>query len=642
MKQIPARQLALGLAALAALLRPAPVRAQTQLAAAATLEQLRGLSLEQLGQVQVTSVLKAPESVSDAPAAIYVITHEDIVRSGATTIPEILRLAPNLEVAQLNATSYAISARGFNVGFNAAFSNKLLVLIDGRSVYTPMFGGVYWDMQGVPPADIERIEVISGPGATLWGANAVNGVVNIITRPSADTLGGRVTVGIGNFQRHDLLQYGGRVSPELSYRVYGMFDGFSAYPQANGQTANDAWNRPQGGFRIDWTPQNDTVSLQGDVFDATERPGDSARGGNLTAHWRHQFQDGSSLQLLTYYDNAQRFTNNNGGFWVDTYDLEVQHNFRLGSWNEIVWGAGERAISYAVNNTPGVRFVPARQTLNLANVFIQDTISLTPRLKLTLGLKLEDEPYAGVQLMPSARLGWKVTDSILLWTAVSRAVRSPTPLDQGIQEFAGTTDILNGSTQFRPETLTSYEIGTRVQLGARASFSISGFFNSYDALRSINPGAPGAGALFQFGNRVAADVYGVEAWGSYQVTDWWRLSAGVSAQHEDVRFLSGSTQVGGLAFIANDPNHQASLHSSMTLGDGVTFDAFLRTVGMLSHPEVPGYVELNARLGWTVTSWLTLSLSGFNLLHAYHVEFVNPGVSTAVPRTVYAQAAFRF
>ena len=224
---------------------------------APTVDRLQDLSLEDLANLTVTSVSKRGEPLAEAPSSIFVITHDDIARSGAASVPEMLRLAPNLEVAQLNSTSYAISARGFNAGFNASFSNKLLVLIDGRSVYTPMFGGVYWDMQAVPPADIERIEVSSGPGATLWGANAVNGVVNIITRPTADTLGGRVTVGVGNFQRHDLLQYGGRVSPELSYRVYGMFSGFSAYPQANGQSANNAWNRPQGGFRIDWTPPND-------------------------------------------------------------------------------------------------------------------------------------------------------------------------------------------------------------------------------------------------------------------------------------------------------------------------------------------------------------------------------------------------
>jgi iron complex outermembrane receptor protein len=640
----PARQLALGTTVAATLLSPALVRAQpVQFAADQTLEHLRGLSIEQLGEVQVTSVSKTPEAVSDAPAAIYVITHQDIVRSGATTIPEILRLAPNLEVAQLNANSYFITARGFNARYNASFSNKMLVLIDGRSVYTPMFGGVYWDMQGVPPEDIERIEVISGPGATLWGANAVNGVVNIITRSSADTPGGRATVGVGNFQRYDLLQYGGRISPQLSYRVYGMFNGFSAYPQANGQAGNDAWNRPQGGFRIDWTPPNDAVTLQGDLFEAAERPADNVRGGNLTAHWRHQFQDGSNLQLLAYYDNAQRFTNNNLGFWVNTYDIELQHNFRMGGWNDVVWGAGERSIVYNVNNIAGLQIVPAHRTLNLANVFVQDTISLMPRLKLTLGVKLEDEPYAGVQLMPSARLAWKATDKLLLWAAVSRAVRSPTPVDTSIREIAGPVDVLNGSTAFRPEILTSYEVGTRARLGERVTFSVSGFYNVYDDLRSIDPGGPGSGSLFQFGNHVAAKVYGVETWGSYQVTSWWRLSAGLSVQHEDVRFLPGSTQAGGLAFIANDPNHQASLRSAMDFGHGVTLDAFLRTVGMLPHPETPGYVELNARLGWAVTSWLTLSLSGFNLLHARHVEFISPDFgAVSVPRSVYGQAAFRF
>ena len=612
-------------------------------AAAQTVEDLSRLSLEQLGSIQVSSVLKSNEPLSDAPAAIYVITHDEIMRSGATTLPEILRLAPNLEVAQMNPTDYFITARGFNARLNASFSNKLLVLIDGRSVYTPMFSGVYWDMQPVLPEDIDHIEVISGPGATLWGANAVNGVINVITRPSSETQGGVLTMGAGNYQRNVGLQYGGRLSPNLTYRVHGAFSDFSAFPQRDGTSAHDAWSTPSGGFRIDWTPPGDTVSLQGDLFTADEQPSSFIRGHDLVASWKHDFQDGSSLQLLSYYDHAERDVNNSGGdFFVDTLDIELQHNFTVAGWNQIVWGVGERAIHYRVVNTPGLRFVPSDQTLNLANIFAQDTISLAPRLKLTLGLKLEDEPYAHVQPMPSARLAWKASDSVLLWAAVSRAVRSPTPVDDNIQEWAGPIDVLNGSSAFRPEKLTAYELGTRVQATPRISFSLSAFYDVYDDLRSINPTGNPAGPVFVFGNQMSGSDYGLEGWGTYQVTNWWRLSAGFMVQHQDLRFLPGSSTVVGLAFTANDPTHQESLHSAIDFGHGVTWDTYLRNVGMLSHPEVPGYVELNTRVAWNINKWLQVSLSGFNLLHARHLEFVSDVLVTEVPRSFYAQTRIRF
>ena len=626
---------------LAAALAGAALLVSTHAGWAQTVEQLQKLSIEQLSEIQVSSVAKRAESISDAPAAIYVITHADIIRSGAMTIPDILRLAPNLEVAQLGSTSYAISARGFNVGDNASLSNKLLVMIDGRSVYSPMFGGVYWDMLGVLPEDIERIEVISGPGAALWGANAVNGVINIITRTSSDTQGGVLTLGAGNIERNASIQYGGRLAPDLTYRAHVEYSNFSSYPLANGQSATDAWWKPEGGFRLDWEPPNDSVSVQGDLFTATEDPQGFVRGRDFAASWSHRFANGSSLQLLAYYDDSERYANNGGGgFAVQTYDIELQHNFRIAGWNNIVWGAGERAVGYRFYNTPSLQLVPSSQALNLANVFVQDTISLTSALKVTLGIKLENEPYAGTQFMPSIRVAWKPTSSTLLWGAVSRAVRSPTPVDVNLREYLGTTDFLNGSGGFRPETLTAYELGTRVNVSSQASVSVSAFYDVYDDLRTIDPGP--ALLPLQFGNLMAGRVYGIEVWGSYQVTKWWRLSAGFDVQHEDLHFLPGAIQSVGLAFVADDPNHQASLHSAIDFGHGITWDAYLRNVGMLQHPVVPGYVELDTRLGWDINPRLQVSLSGFNLLHSHHTEFVEAGATSDVPRSVFAQARIRF
>jgi iron complex outermembrane receptor protein len=606
-------------------------------ATAQSVEELRDLPIEQLFDVKISSVSKSSEPLSDAPAAIYVISHDDIIASGATTIPEMLRLAPNLEVAQLDARDYAISARGFNVGDNASLSNKLLVLIDGRSVYTPMFSGVYWDMQEVLPEDIERIEVISGPGATLWGANAVNGVINIITRKSGDTQGGVLDVGAGNVERSASLQYGGRLDQDLTYRIHAEGFDFSDYKFPNGQNAKDGFSKPQGGFRIDWTPPGDAVTVQGDAY--YESPNRVA-GRDLVGSWQHQLDAGSTLQLQAYYDQAERFANNGGGFVVDTYDIELQHNFTLGGWNSIVWGVGDRNYNYRFSNT-ALQLAPTRQSLNLANVFAQDTISLTDRLKLTLGLKIENEPYTGLEAMPSIRAAWKVTDGALLWGAISRAVRAPTPVDENIREFAGSTDVLNGSENFLPEVVTAYEVGTRIQASPAASFSISTFYNMYDDLRSIEPSPPGSISFYNLDNGARGLVYGVEVWGNYRVTDWWRLTAGFNVQHEQIHFLPGSG-IAGLDFIADDPNHQMSLRSSVNLGGGVSWDARLRYVGALPHPYVADYGELDTRLGWKVSRSLEVSLSGFNLLHPHHLEFREDGETDEIPRSYFVDARWRF
>ncbi len=625
------------------LLATAMLSLHVQPAHAQSVDDLRAMSIEDLANIQVSSVSKAAEPLSDAPAAIYVISHDDVERSGTTTLPEMLRLAPNLEVAQLTPSSYAISARGFNVGDNASLSNKLLVMIDGRSVYTPLFGGVYWDMQSVLPQDIDRIEVISGPGATLWGANAVNGVINIITRNSGDGTGGTFTLGGGNQEQMASLQYAGRLDDDLTYRVHAEGFNFDEFKSTTGRGADDAWSKPQGGFRLDWKPApEDTVMFQGDIYASPQDPAGFVSGRDLVANWQHQFTDGSNLQLLTYYDQANRSSDNGGpALYVSTYDIELQHSFTAFGWNNIVWGAGERSISYNFRNT-ALQLVPDSRTLNLANVFGQDTIALDDRLKVTVGIKLEDEPYAGLQVMPSVRASWKAFDSTLLWGAISRAVRSPTPIDEDLREFAGPIDFLNGSRDFRPEILTAYEIGTRVQASPRLSFSISSFYNVYDDLRTIEVSGAPNGLPLSFANTMSGLIYGVEMWGSYRVADWWKLSAGFNIQHEHLRFDPGSSGVGGLAFAADDPNRQASLRSSFNIGDKVTFDVDFRYVGALPHPYVSDYGEMNLRLGWKVTDTVDFSVSGFNLLHAQHLEFFQDGQTDEIPRSFFVETRWRF
>ena len=610
---------------------------------------LNNMSLEQLADIDITSVSKSPEPLSDAAAAIYVITHDAIMRSGATSIPEILRLAPNLQVAQTSASSYAITARGFNGGF----ADKLLVLIDGRSVYSSQFGGVFWDVQDVPPEDIERIEVISGPGATLWGANAVNGVINIITKKSEDSQGGMFTLGAGNLEERASLQYGGKLGPDLAYRVYG--EGFyvrhSTTPTDS--NSNDGWSKPQGGFRLDWTPENDSVTVEGNLYrgeDQTSPTLDQAlSGGNFQVNWQHQLHNGSSLQLQAYYDESRFFAHDGSGFSLNTYDIELQHSFSWLSWNHVVWGIGYRGYQNQFANATSILYLPNKSTTKLTDIFGQDTISLSRKLKLILGLKLENDPYSGVTPLPNIRLSWQPNEKLMFWSAASRAVRAPTPFDTELNEKVGNVVFLAGNSQFQPEKLTAYEAGTRIQATPDVSFSVSSFYNIYRDLRSIEI-SPVTLLPLRWGNKMEGDVYGVEVWGDYRVTDWWRLTAGFNLQHEALRFEPGAGAlllgaIPGIALAGNDPHHQASLRSSVNLGPKVTWDADLRYVGPLPSPPVPSYVELNTSVTWTISKSLEVSLSGFNLIHPHHQEFQElfPAIiGNEVGRSFYAETRWRF
>ena len=606
------------------------------------------LSIEQLANVEITTVSKVAQPLSAVAAAAYVISQDDIVHSGATSLPEMLRLAPNLAVTQSGPGGYTITARGFNGSSSAQnYSNKLLVLIDGRSVYSPLFSGVYWDMQDVLPENIDRIEVVSGPGGTLWGANAVNGVINIVTRKSSDTQGGFIDLGAGNLQSSAAIQYGGMLDDNLSYRVYAKSFYDQAFDKAGGGDGHDGWSKPQGGFRLDWSPGEDFVTLQGDLYSGAQaQPGATNQdisGGNLMARWSHAMDGGQTLQVQTYYDRAER-ASAAGGFVLNTYDLEVQHNFALGSWNSIVWGFGERVTQYRI--TPRVApdssllWSPVARTLNLANLFAEDHIALGDRVDLTIGLKLESDPYSGISPMPSARISWRVDDNDLVWAAASHAVRSPTPFDTDVMEKLGSVLFLTGNANFQPEQVTAYELGYRGTLSSDLSFSISLFDDVYDDLRSIEPNPVTLLPLF-WGNKIAGDVHGLEVWASWQAADWWRMSAGFNWQHEDLEFTAGASKLLGLSQAGDDPNQQAQLRSTIRLSDALSFDANLRYVGELADPKVPDYVEMNARLGWKVSPVLELSLSGFNLLHAHHLEYVT-GTQDLIGRSVFAESKWRF
>jgi iron complex outermembrane receptor protein len=608
-----------------------------------SLSELGQLSIEQLSDLQVTSVAKRAEPLGQAPAAIYVITHEEIERSGALTVPEMLRLAPNLQVFQTSASNYVITARGFSGNETAqSFTNQLLVLIDGRSVYTPLYSGVYWDMQDVLPADVDRIEVISGPGAALWGANAVNGVINIITRKAADTQGLRLDVGSGSQETAWDLRYGGKVGDQLAYRAYFRSFAERDTVTAAGQGAGDHWRRPQGGFRLDWTPSAvDSVTLQGDAYQGAEAvpasPDESILGRNLTGRWTHTAPGLGSLQLQAYYDHTERgAVASSGSFWLDTYDIDAQHSFSWGR-NEVVWGGGGRFSRYQISGTPTLIFTPSSRDLHLGNLFFQDTIAVTDKARVTLGLKLEDDPFSSLAVLPNLRASYTLGGT-LLWASVSRAVRSPTPFDRDVVEKVASQVFLTGNPDFDPVGLTAYEGGLRSEWGSRASLSASVYYNVYDDIRSIEL-APVTFIPLHWGNGIKGSTYGLEAWADYSATDWWRLGAGLNLMGERLRFKPGSSGLLGLAQVGDDPRQVAKLKSSFTLPHGVMLDAFLRYYSALPDPHVPAYTELTVRVAWAVTDKLRLAVSGQNLLNPKHQEFPAPNAD-AVPRSVFVSLSW--
>jgi iron complex outermembrane recepter protein len=584
---------------------------------------LKTLSIEDLMNLQITSVSKRGEPVSDAAAAIYVITREEILNSGARSLPDILRLAPNLQVAQITSSSFAITARGFN----GPAASKLLVLIDGRTVYTPYHSGVSWDVQDVLPEDIERIEVISGPGATLWGANAVNGVINIITRKAGDTQGGSLRVGGGNLEQRGSVQYGGQAGSAVDYRAYADSFHYGDDLTATGANARDAWQKSQGGFRVDWMPAGDLVTLQGDLYTGSEDELQSAdeavSGHNLLTRWNHAFSEASSLQVQAYYDYTRTSIPDVGFDELNTYDLDVQHAFTWGNRQSIVWGGGVRTekdnFPTVLSSTQLLTFSPQERTLDYSNAFLQDTISLSRTLKLIVGTKYEHDAYTRGEPLPNARFSWKVSDSNLLWAAVSQAVRAPSRLDRDLSEVSGPVVYIRGG-DFQDEKLTAYELGYRSQPTAKSSLSISTFYNVYSDLRSAQY-SPGPALPAMFANGMSGNTYGLEAWGNYQMSEWWRMSAGGNWLHENLHFDPGSDNIGGIALAGDDPSYQVALRSTMTFArDGLLY-LDLRHIGALPSPASPSYTELNAHLSWAVSRAVTLALTGSNLLHPHHLEF---------------------
>jgi iron complex outermembrane receptor protein len=604
---------------------------------APTMTQLGQLSLEELANLQVTSVSRRPEPLSGAAAAIYVITADDIRRSGATSLPEALRLAPNLEVARINAFSYAITARGFN---SPESGNKLLVLIDGRSIYSPLASTVFWQGMGVPVANIERIEVISGPGGTLYGANAVNGVINVITRASKDMQGLTVDAGAGSADRSGTVRYGGLLGDFGTYSAY--MSGFNRSDTDRVSPADktkDGFNGLQGGFRMDGSAGSETYGVQGDIYgnrvtDAFEK----TWGGNILARWGHQFDDGNTLGVTAYWSKDDRdapFLRDR----LETYDLQVQDTLSMGDSHQIVWGGEYRLWNEGLFSADAFFFARPRGSVSVGNVFVQDEIAVMDNLKLTLGVKAEDNSLSGFDILPNARIAWQASPDILFWGAISRAVRTPSRIDRELQA----TGILIPAPQFESEKVTAYELGYRGQILPDLTLSVNGFYNQYRDLRS-DQFTPTVILPIQLQNHLNATTYGVEIWGDYTISDWWRLRAGYNSLHKDLRLDAGANDFSFFQSAGQDPPYQAQLRSEMNIGSDWELDATVREVAHVERPGlgtsvilVPSYFEADLRIGWHILNSLEISLDGYNLLHNHHVE-VNDTSSypeRAIQRSVF-------
>lgn len=632
--------LALGLALLA------PGAPAQEAPAPANPSALKQLSVEELMDLEVTSVSKRPEKLMAAASAIQVVTGDEIARSGATSIPEALRLASNLEVAQIDSRQWAITARGFN----NVFADKMLVLIDGRTVYTSLYAGVYWDVQDTLLEDIDRIEVISGPGATQWGDNAVNGVINLTTRSAKDTPGGLIEGG-GGTQLRDFggFRYGGELAPGVSYRVYAKyFDRGDTLRSSSDLSADDAWRMSQGGFRMDWDrSENVHLTLQGDLYDGSvSQPGPAdirMNGGNVLGRWTRTLSDSSDAQVQAYYDRTYRLIPGSFTQTLDTYDVDFQHHFAAGDRHDAVWGVEARLVADNIANTPADAFRPPSVTQAWYSVFAQDDVALVrDRLHLTLGTKLEHNDYTGAEFQPSIRAAWSLARDQTAWAAVSRAVRTPSRIDVDLYSPAEPPYRVAGGPSVVSEKLLAYELGYRAQLGPRLAASVSAFYDDYRNLRSLEPLNPPAAYPVEISSGLVGHATGAELTAEWRVAPAWRLRGGWTEQRVHTEPQPGVPDRTSNRSISLDPNHQLSLRSAVDLTAHWEWDTDWRYVAPIANQGVPGYQEMDLRLGWRPVPAWEFSLDGQNLLHARHAEFNPPGSRRDIERGVYGKTSWRF
>ncbi|MGH8318835.1 MAG: TonB-dependent receptor plug domain-containing protein [Steroidobacteraceae bacterium] len=656
----------LRLALVAGMLAAAAPLLHAQQLAANQVNQLKQLSIEQLTNVVVTSVTRGPQPLSQAAAAVAVVTSDQIESSGAMSVPEAIRYVPGINVAQMTASQWAVSSRGFA----SVNSPDLLVLSDGRSIYTPLFSGVFWDVQDYLMQDIDRIEVIRGPGAALWGSNAVNGVINIITKPAEDTQGAWLETGGGS--EEDALtaaQYGGETGDQVYYRVFAKYQNHAPedYPGAT----SDGWHLGHVGFRTDWKADSaDAFTVQGDAYDGRigelttaniiGQPGPQGplvvgvSGGNVLAHWQHAMSETSDYEVRIYYDYTHR---NDPAFTDDlgTLDLDFLEHLPLGAIQKLTWGVTGRTMEDIDHGKGIFALNPPDARYNLASGFLQDEVSLPHAVRLTLGTKLEHNDFSGFEVQPSVRAAWDLSDTQTLWGAVSRAVRVPTRIEQDedidAANPAGNSVVaLLGNRNFHAEQVLAFELGYRWRPLPNLSLDLASFRNRYTGLESLEPGTPFLDTVtgqtiipILAENLIDGHSTGLEGLAQYSPVAWWRLSVNYSYMQMSLtplgddlnrnRFYAGAT-----------PRNQAGMQSYFYLPHNVEVYGGLRVLSAIDTlPEIvngtgdPGYQELDLNAIWRASRHLTLSLEGSGLLHASHVEFGAPYERSAIKRSVFGR-----
>lgn len=673
------------MAALSAAVLAAPLLSHP---AAAAIEDFTGLSLEELMKVEVTTAAKTPQTLMHTAAAAFVITQDDIRRSGATNIPELLRTVPGIEVARLNASTYAISARGFN----GVYATKLLVLIDGRSVYTPLFSGVQWDLQDTLLEDIDRIEIIRGPGGTLWGANAFNGVINIITKSAADTKGGLATARGGTREDGAALRYGGRIDADSFYRVWGKYDHHeNDRSSTTGGSANDRFDFGRSGFRYDAAASPDLrVTLEGGAtrgdegqifqrlkpvfpFPSFLQPSITpVTAGHLLGRATKTVAPGEEWQFQSYLDWTDRTMAILGEQRL-TADIEAQHSSHPIDGHHLIWGIGYRATTDWTQSTFDLSLVPTRETEHLANLFVQDEIAVVPdSLSVILGSKFEYTSWSGFDVQPNLRVIWNPGPQQAVWAAVSRAVRTPSRAERNLNfnfttlqpPFAAFPTLVTvlGNTGMLSEKVVAFETGYRWQPTARVNLDVAGFYNIYDDLTTVDIGTPGLlGGVpnlpVQFHNFASGHGYGVEIAAGWQPADWLSLRSAYTYQVTSLqRSPAGSTDTTSIAYQNSTPRHQIYGRASLNLSSTVALDLQARYVGhlalsaantpLLTLPDIPSYWALDLRLGWHVTDRILLEFIGQNLNRSRHVEFADFGPTRAaeaeIPRAAITRITVQF
>lgn len=647
------------------------------------LSALADMDITNLFNIKVSIVSpNAPETIPQTPAAVSVVSAKDIERSDAQNYPEALRLVPGMDVAQVDSSQWAVSSRGFN----DVFANKLLVMQDGRSIYTPLFSGVFWDVQGTLLEDIDQIEVVRGPGATIWGANAMNGVINIITKSAADTQGLLVDGGGGAEERGFAgARYGGAINSNAFYRVYATYQNHDSTVLPDGGDASNSWQLVRAGFRTDWDPtEQNSFTFQGDgyagwvnqVFEefnptaaptltTTNAEQMQVSGANALGRWTHTFSDTSNFKLQMYYDYTARYADNLFDEQRHTFDLDFKHQFALGTRNNVDWGLGYRITDDREGDNPTISFYTDSQAINLYSAFAQDELTIVPdRLSLTLGSKFEENDYTGFDVQPGARLLWTPAAHQTFWASVSRAVRTPsrseesvilnqavpTSLPPPLPPYAPAT--LLGTNTFKNENMMAYEVGYRAEPIKNLSFDADAYWNHYDDLRSQ---APISQTVFYLANNIYGNAYGGELSATWRVLDWWRLQPSYSYLKSVLHANAVNGYVDAYSVGLDEgasPENQFMIRSSMDLPHDITFDAGLRFVDKLEFPQeaaptitVPDYFELDARLAWRINKNWEVALVGQNMLHDRHTEFEPTYVhtqATEIPRTVFAQVTYQF